>query len=115
MMRGPGVISAPTDQQIDTSRMPGTVPTQLSLVDETHHLSSRPSGSRSILSRDEVQDVIGTDDERRDAEIACRADGYDVDAVLSASAEFRTAVIPPYGRMSRGEALHIVRALRAIA
>ena len=88
---------------------------QLSLTDDTHHLSARPSGNRSILLRGEVEDVIGADDERRDAEIACRADGYDVDVVLGASAEFRTAVIPPYGRMSRGEALHIVRALRAIA
>ncbi len=58
---------------------------------------------------DEVAAVIGTREER------LAADGYDVDAVLAASQEFRSKI----GRggfpwMCRGEALHIAQALRAV-
>lgn len=54
----------------------------------------------------------GTDNERR---ALCVAHGYDIDAVLAASAEFRAALggVPPR-YMSRGEALHIARALAAV-
>ena len=59
------------------------------------------------------QDMIGTHQERQ---ALSAAHGYEVDAVLAASAEFRRALggVPPRW-MSRGEALHIARALAAVA
>jgi hypothetical protein len=59
-----------------------------------------------------VQEIIGTDDERREL---CSVHGIEIDAVLAASAEFRRAVGGVPSRwMSRGEALHIARALAAV-
>lgn len=60
-----------------------------------------------------VQDAIGTEPERQHLS---EAHGYEIDAVLAASAEFRRAVGgAPFRWMSRGEALHIARALAAVA
>lgn len=59
-----------------------------------------------------VQDTIGTPDQCLAFDLA---HGYDIDAVLAASAEFRRSVPggAPFAWMSRGEAQHIVRALMA--
>lgn len=63
------------------------------------------------LSRRELDERLGTLDERR------AVDGYDVDAVLAASAEFRRTMpgAGAFKTMCRGEAIHIVQALRAVA
>lgn len=72
-------------------------------------LSPQPYGREP--SQRERLDILGTLDLRQ---ALGAAHGYDVDAVLAASAEFRRVVIPPSPAwMSRGEALHIVRALVA--
>lgn len=68
----------------------------------------------SLPSRREVDETLGTTEEIIGFD---RAHGYDVDAVLAASAEFRRTV-PGAGAfpfMSRGEATHIAQALRAVA
>jgi hypothetical protein len=63
-------------------------------------------------SRGVVDGMIGTREER---EQLCHAHGYEIDAVLAASAEFRRAVGgAPFRWMTRGEALHIARALVAV-
>lgn len=64
-----------------------------------------------LLDHAAVCEVIGSDTERERL-----ADGYDVDAVLAASAEFRRTVGGlSWKWMTRGEALHIVRALAGVA
>lgn len=58
------------------------------------------------------QQSIGTLAERRALD---EVHGYEIDTVLAASAEFRRSVggVPPRW-MSRGEALHIARAIAAL-
>ena len=59
-------------------------------------------------------EIIGTLDDRRAFDQPA-TQGYDIDAVLAASAEFRRAVGGvPSKWMSRGEAQHIVRAILAV-
>lgn len=65
------------------------------------------------LTEVQVREIIGSRSERLAFDDR-HAHGYDVDAVLAASTEFRRCVGGVPGQvMSRGEAQHIVRALIA--
>ncbi len=64
----------------------------------------------SVKSRMEIEAIIGGPRERK---VYDEAHGYEIDAIITASREFRATVAPTQA-MSRGEAQHIARYLAAV-
>lgn len=85
---------------------------ELLLCDPASGLAPNPF-PRQHPTREQFEDAIGTPEQRIEFAVA---HGYEVDAVLAASNEFRR-LVPGAGAfrwMTRGEAIHIARALGAV-